>query len=156
MCPQFTKHHSLQLPTQVWSIYPWSQPAGLPWLETEFWFGSIIFGEQRRLALSPSPCPLSTAGGMACTVLSTLLSMKIPRTRGKVGSSSREPRFNFSWQLIQRIFIYDEGFVKQVLSDLEKKEEETRFEFLHNTRCTFSEWSLTQFNIFSQALKYFM
>lgn len=30
------------------------------------------------------------------------------------------------------------------------------FEFLHNTRCTFSEWSLTQFNICSQALKYFM
>ena len=69
------------------------------------------------------PCPPCTVGGVACTVLSLLLSTKIPRTWGKAGSSSREPRFNFQRQLIQCIFIYDEGFVKQVLSDLEKKGE---------------------------------
>lgn len=69
---------------------------------------------------------------MACTVLSVPCSEKMPQTQGKAGSSRREPRFDFERQLVQRVFIYDEGFVKQVLSDLEKKKEILVFSFFQN------------------------
>lgn len=79
------------------------------WLETELQSGSIFSGE-RRQALSlwvPAAAPCVTHFTRNSHIL-----------RDKARSSSRESRFNFERQLIECVFIYDEGFVKQVLYDL--------------------------------------
>lgn len=80
----------------------------LLWLETELQSGSIFGGEPRQaLSLWVPAVPRVTHSSRNSHVL-----------RDKVRSSSRESRFNFERQLIECIFIYDEGFVKQVLYDL--------------------------------------
>lgn len=97
---------------------PWSWVSLL--LETDLQFSSI-FGGERRQVLSlwvppPQPPP-------PCV---TRFPQNSNGLRNKAKSSSRESRFNFEWQLIEWIFVYDKGFVKQVLYDLKKKKGKER------------------------------